>query len=108
MPSYLWRVARRICALAILLGFGLSLAESVTCAEEPRVELVSQHAAELAANGQPAPDADHCCPCVHTFVSTVRSITESAAPVLYSTRFDFTPARPIDHRAEPLLPPPIV
>lgn len=103
------RLTRRLCALLVLMGFGLSAVESLSCAEEQGLELVSEHATELQAATAPdgMPDGKHCCPCIHTFVTTVRAVVVVAPQLDHLTAFTFLLPAPTSHRAEPLLPPPI-
>lgn len=102
------RLIQRSCALAILLALSLSTFESLTCAEEQGMELVAQHQAELRSAGETGSiPAEHCCPCIHTFVSTVQALVTESQQVAYTTRFTFLPAVAPDYLTEPLVPPPI-
>jgi hypothetical protein len=104
-----FRLARHLWAIALFLAFGVAQAESLVCAEEQRLELVADHQAELKAPSTDAPASEtvHCCPCVHTFVSTERRIAGVVALPSVSSAYLFHPQAPSDLSTAPLLPPPI-
>ena len=102
------------CALAILLGLGLSLLEGAACDDAtagPASPAVAHAAAasgptDLPSNG-PA-GGGHCCPCIHNYSSTITALV-SPAPILvgHATAYAVPTASPTDRHPPPLVPPPI-
>jgi hypothetical protein len=115
MDSFERPLLRAVCALALVLGLGLSSLEEMGCSSSEQGRalqstsvLADRSTSSFGVHSISPLEGPHCCPCIHTYpVGFVVHLAPVLAEDMHRLPFAMASRYPPTPHSEPLLPPPI-